>query len=70
MKENLLLLRDLLEHWKSRFLNTWQLFQKMFINIKVFDNIVNKYNNTVHKTIKMKPVDVTDDSYAEYNERF
>ena len=42
----------------------------MFINIKVFDNIVNKYNNTVHKTIKMKPIDVTDDSYAEYNERF
>ena len=23
------------------------------------DNIVNKYNNTVHKTVKMKPVDVT-----------
>ena len=30
MKENLLLLRDLLEHWKTRFLNTWQLFQKKF----------------------------------------
>ena len=25
---------------------------------------------TVHKTIKMKPIDVTDDSYAEYNEDF
>ena len=34
----------------------------------VFDDIVNKYNNTVHKTIKMKPIDVTSDSYAEYNE--
>ena len=33
----------------------------------VLDNIVNKYNNTVHRTIKMKPIDVTDDSYAEYN---
>ena len=32
------------------------------------DNIFNKYNNTVHKTIKMKPIDVTDDSFAEYNE--
>ena len=32
------------------------------------DNIVNKYDNTVHKTIKMKPIDVTDDSFAEYNE--
>ena len=34
----------------------------------VLDNIVNKYNNTVHRTIKMKPIDVTYDSYAEYNE--
>ena len=34
----------------------------------VLDDIVNKYNNTVHRTIKMKPTDVTDDSYAEYNE--
>ena len=34
----------------------------------VLDDIVNKYNNTVHKTIKMKPIDVTDDSFVEYNE--
>ena len=34
----------------------------------VLDDIANKYNNTVHKTIKMKPIDVTDDFYAEYNE--
>ena len=33
----------------------------------VLDDIVIKYNNTVHKTIKMKPIDVTDDYYAEYN---
>ena len=33
----------------------------------VLDDIVNKYNSTIHKTIKMKPIDVTDDSYAEYN---
>ena len=32
--------------------------------------LVNKHNNTVHKTIIMKPIDVTDDSYAEYNEDF
>ena len=32
------------------------------------DDIVNKYNNTVHKTIKTKPIDVTDDSYTEYVE--
>ena len=34
----------------------------------VLDDIVNKYNNTAHKSIKMKPIDVTFDSYAEYNE--
>ena len=34
----------------------------------VLDDIVNKYNNTIHRTIKMKPIDVTDDSYVEYNE--
>ena len=31
-------------------------------------DIVDKYNNTVHRKIKMKPIDVTSDSYAEYNE--
>ena len=36
----------------------------------VLDDIVNKYNNTVHRTIKIKPIDVTSDSYAEYNEDF
>ena len=34
------------------------------------DDIVNKYNNTGHRIIKMKPTDVTDDSHAEYNEDF
>ena len=36
----------------------------------VLVHIVIKYNNTVHKTIKMKSIDVTDDFYAEYNEDF
>ena len=36
----------------------------------VLDDIVNKYNDTVHKTIKMKLIDITDYSYAEYNEDF
>ena len=36
----------------------------------VLDDIVNKYNNTVHRTIKMKSIDVRSDSYAEYNEDF
>ena len=32
----------------------------------VLDDIVDEYNNTYHKTIKMKPVDVKNDSFAEY----
>ena len=55
----------------------WTLKNKIFkhmaavsknVYFDVLDNIVNKYNNTVHRTIKMKPIDVTSDSYAEYNE--
>ena len=34
----------------------------------MLDNIDNKYNNTVHRIIKIKPIDVTSDSCAEYNE--
>ena len=33
----------------------------------VLDDIVNKYNNKVHRVIKVKPIDVTSDSYAKYN---
>ena len=33
-------------------------------------DIVNKYNNTVHRTIKTNPIDVMGDYYAEYNEKF
>ena len=33
----------------------------------VLDDIVSKYNNTVHRTIKIKPIEVMGDSYAEYN---
>ena len=36
----------------------------------VLNDIVNKYNNTIHRTIKMTPIDVTDDSFAKYNEEF
>ena len=36
----------------------------------MLDDIVNKYNNTVQRSIKMKPIDVTSDSYAEHNEDF
>ena len=31
----------------------------------VLDDVVNKYNNTVHRTIKMKPIDVKDNTYVD-----
>ena len=69
MKENLLLLKDLFlfAHWKTKFLSTWNSKNVYF---DVLDDIVNKYSNTVHRTRKMKPIDVTSDSYAEYSEDF
>ena len=30
------------------------------------DDIVNEYNNTYHRTIKMKPVDVKDNTYIDF----
>ena len=32
------------------------------------DDVVDEYNNTHHRIIKMKPIDVEDDFFAEYNE--
>ena len=31
-------------------------------------DIGNKDNNTIHRTIKTKPIDITSNSYAECNE--
>ena len=33
--------------------------------IDKLDDIVNKYNNTCHKTIKMKPIDVKPSAYID-----
>ena len=54
---------------KNKVFKLMKTISKMFY-FDVLDDIFNKYNNTVHKTIKMKPIDVTDDSYAECNEDF
>ena len=36
----------------------------------VLDDIVDKYNGSYHSSIKMKPKDVGDDSFAEYTEEY
>ena len=38
------------------------------VYIDMLDDIVKKYNSTVHSSIKMKPKDVTDIKYVEYSE--
>ena len=34
--------------------------------IDQLDDIVNEYNNTYHRTIKMKPVNVKDNTYIDF----
>ena len=55
----------------------WALKNKIFkhmaavsknVYFDVLNYIMNKYNNIVHRKIKMKPIDVTSYSQAEYNE--
>ena len=37
------------------------------ISQNVFFDIINKYSNTYHRTIKMKPVDVKSSTYIDFN---
>ena len=36
------------------------------VYIDKLNDIVNKYNNTVHRTIKMRPTDVKDNTYIDF----
>ena len=38
--------------------------------IDKLDDIVHKYNNIKHRTIKMKPTDVKDNSYIDFGKEF
>ena len=60
----------------ERFIRTLKnkIYKHMTANSKnvyfdVLDDIVGEYNNTYHKTIKMKPIDLKSDSFVEYNEK-
>ena len=37
------------------------------VYINKLDGIVDEYNNTYHRTIKMKPADVKDNAYTDFN---
>ena len=76
MKENQLLLKDLFEGKSvvaERFIRTlknktYKYMTSVSKNVYVdkLDDIVNEYNNTYHRTIKMKPVDVRDNIYIDF----
>ena len=40
------------------------------VYIYKLDDIVDQYNTTYHRTIKMKPVDVKDDTYIDFKKEF
>ena len=40
------------------------------VYFNVLDDIVGEYNNAFYRTIKMNPVAVKSDSFAEYNEEY
>ena len=39
------------------------------VYIKKLDDIVHKYNNTYHSTIKMEPVDVKSSTYIDFDKK-
>ena len=53
---------------KNKFFKHMTAVSKNFFFFDALDDTVNKYSNTVHRSIKMKPIDVTSDSYDEYND--
>ena len=51
---------------KSKIFNHMTAVSKN-VYFDVLDNVANKYKNTVQRTMKMKPINITSDSYVEYN---
>ena len=58
----------------ERFIRTLKnkIYRHMTANSKnvyfdILDDMVGEYNKTYHKSIKMKPIDIKSDSFAEYN---
>ena len=62
MKENQLLLKDLIKTRKNKIYKCMTSISKN-VFIDKLDDIVDEYNNTYHRTIKMKPIDVKDNTY-------
>ena len=65
MKENQLLLERLIRTLENKIYKYMTAISKN-VYIDKLDDIVNEYNNTYHKTIKIKPVDVKDNVYIDF----
>ena len=46
-------------------MSIWFHYQK-YVCIDKLDAIVNEYNNTYHRTVKIKPTDVKDNTYIDF----
>ena len=62
MKKKSVVAERFIRTLKIRFIIIWLQFN---LYIYKLDDIVNKYNNTYHSTIKMKPVDVKSNTYFD-----
>ena len=65
MKENLFVAERLIRTLKTKIYKCMTSISKN-VYIDQLDDIVNEYNNTYHKTIEMKPVDVKDNTYIDF----
>ena len=61
MKENLLLLKDIRTIKSKSYKYMTSISKNVYID--KLDDIVDEYNNMYHTTIKMKPIDVKDNTY-------
>ena len=69
MKENLLLLKDSLEPEKNKIYKCITLVSQN-VHTDKLDDIVDKYNNTYHSTIKMKHADVKSNTYIDFSKDY
>ena len=64
MKENQSLLKDLLELKNKTYKHVTLISKNVYID--KLDDIVNECNNTYHRTNKMKPIDVKNNTYIDF----
>ena len=65
MRENQLFLKRFIRTLKTKNYKYMTSVSKN-VYIDKLDDIVDEYNNTYHRTIQMKPVDVEDNTYIDF----